>query len=58
MKSSKRDKAEGALYKVGSRVLDAIGSLTDDIKASQGMLGQAQRYRGFAQKVGGEHHLR
>ena len=31
-KSSERDKAEGALYKVGGRVLQAIGSLTGDRK--------------------------
>ena len=39
MKSGKRDKAEGALYKVGSRVLEAVGSLTGDRKESQGALG-------------------
>ena len=32
MKRGKRDKAEGALYKVGSRVLEAVGSLTGDRK--------------------------
>jgi uncharacterized protein YjbJ (UPF0337 family) len=32
MKSSERDKIEGALYKVGGRVLQAIGSLSGDRK--------------------------
>ena len=32
MKSGKRDKAEGTLYKVGSRVLEAVGSLIGDRK--------------------------
>jgi uncharacterized protein YjbJ (UPF0337 family) len=31
-KSSERDKAEGALYKVGGRALQAIGSLSGDRK--------------------------
>ena len=32
VKSSERDRAEGALYKVGGRVLQANGSLTGDRK--------------------------
>jgi uncharacterized protein YjbJ (UPF0337 family) len=32
MKRGKRDKAEGALYKLGSRVLEAVSSLTGDRK--------------------------
>ena len=41
MKSGKRDKAEGALYKVGSRVLEAVGSLTgDQKKQAKGRLGR------------------
>jgi uncharacterized protein YjbJ (UPF0337 family) len=32
MKSGKRGKAEGALYKIAGRVLEAIGSLTGDRK--------------------------
>jgi uncharacterized protein YjbJ (UPF0337 family) len=41
MKSGKRDKAEGALYKVGSRVLKAVGSLTgDQKKKAKGRLGR------------------
>jgi uncharacterized protein YjbJ (UPF0337 family) len=31
-KSAKRDRAGGALYKVGSRVLEIVGSLTGDRK--------------------------
>ena len=41
MKSGKRDKAEGALYKVGGRVLEAVGSLTGDRKKqAKGRLGR------------------
>ncbi|HZB82498.1 MAG TPA: hypothetical protein VE288_06585 [Rubrobacteraceae bacterium] len=32
MKSGKRDRAQGALYKVGGRVLEPVGSLTGDRK--------------------------
>jgi uncharacterized protein YjbJ (UPF0337 family) len=40
MKSGKRDQAEGALYKVGGRLLKVFGSLTGDRKkGSQGALG-------------------
>ena len=42
-KSSERDKAEGALYKVGSRVLQAIGSLSGDRKKKiKGRLGRGK----------------
>ena len=41
--SSERDKAEGALYKVGGRVLQAIGSLTGDRKKEiKGRLGRGK----------------
>ena len=41
MKSGKRDQAEGALYKVGSRVLEAVYSLTGDRKKkAKGRLGR------------------
>jgi uncharacterized protein YjbJ (UPF0337 family) len=40
-KSSKQDRAEGLLYKVGGRVLRAIGSLTgDEKKKVKGRLGR------------------
>ncbi len=43
MKRGKRDKAEGALYKVGSRVLEAVGSLTGGRKKKvKGRLGRAK----------------
>ena len=43
MKRGKRDKAEGALYKVGSRVLEAVGSLTGDRKKKvKGRLGRGK----------------
>jgi len=43
MKSGKRDKAEGALYNVGSRVLEAVGSLTGDRKKKvKGRLGRGK----------------
>jgi uncharacterized protein YjbJ (UPF0337 family) len=42
-KSSERDKAEGALYKVGGRVLQGIGSLTGDRKKKvKGRLGRGK----------------
>ena len=42
-KSSKQDRAEGALYKVGGRILQAIGSLTGDRnKKVKGRLGRAK----------------
>jgi len=42
-KSSGRDKAEGALYKVGGRVLQVIGSLTGDRKKKvKGRLGRGK----------------
>ncbi len=42
-KSSERDKAEGALYKLGGRVLQAIGSLTGDRKKKiKGRLGRGK----------------
>jgi uncharacterized protein YjbJ (UPF0337 family) len=42
-KSSTRDKAEGVLYKVGGRVLQAIGSLTGDRKNKvKGRLGRGK----------------
>ena len=42
-KSSEQDKAEGALYKVGGRVLQAIGSLTGDRKKKiKGRLGRGK----------------
>ena len=41
MKRGKRDQAEGALYKVGSRVLQAVCSLTGDRKKkAKGRLGR------------------
>jgi uncharacterized protein YjbJ (UPF0337 family) len=41
MKSGKRDRAEGALYKVGGQVLEAVGSLTGDRKKkAKGRLGR------------------
>jgi len=43
MKSSERDKTEGALYKVGGRVLQAIGSLSGDrMKKIKGRLGRGK----------------
>jgi uncharacterized protein YjbJ (UPF0337 family) len=43
MKSGKRDKAEGTLYNVGSRVLEAVGSLTGDRKKKvKGRLGRGK----------------
>jgi len=59
MKSGKRDKAEGALYKAGSRVLEAVGSLTGDRKKkAKGRLGRGYgtaresegRLKGFFKK--------
>ena len=42
-KSSEQDKAEGTLYKVGGRVLQAIGSLTGDRKKKiKGHLGRGK----------------
>ncbi|MDQ3832360.1 MAG: CsbD family protein [Actinomycetota bacterium] len=42
-KSSKQDRAEGLLYKVGGRVLQAIGSLTGDQKKKvKGRLGRGK----------------
>ena len=42
-KSREQDKAEGALYKVGGRVLQAIGSLTGDRKKKiKGRLGRGK----------------
>jgi len=41
MKTGKRDRAEGTLYKVGSRVLETVGSLTGDRKKqAKGRLGR------------------
>jgi uncharacterized protein YjbJ (UPF0337 family) len=43
MKSGKRDQAEGALYKVGGRLLEVFGSLTGDRKKEvKGRLGRAK----------------
>ena len=43
MKSSERDKIEGAMYKVGGRVLQAIGSLSGDRKKKiKGRLGRGK----------------
>ena len=43
MKSGKRDQAEGALYKVGGRLLKVFGSLTGDRKKEvKGRLGRAK----------------
>ncbi len=43
MKSGKRDQAEGALYKVGSRLLEVFGSLIGDRKKEvKGRLGRAK----------------
>jgi uncharacterized protein YjbJ (UPF0337 family) len=43
MKSSKRDQAEGALYKVGGRVLEVVGSLSGDRKKQiKGRLGRGK----------------
>jgi uncharacterized protein YjbJ (UPF0337 family) len=43
MKSGKRDQAEGALYKVGGRLLEVFGSLTGDRKKEvKGRLGRAR----------------
>jgi uncharacterized protein YjbJ (UPF0337 family) len=42
-KSSERDKAEGALYKVGGRILQSIGSLAGDRKKKvTGRLGRGK----------------
>ena len=42
-KSSERDKAEGALYKVGGRALQAIGFLSGDRKKKvKGRLGRGK----------------
>ena len=55
MKSGKRDKAEGALYRAGSRVLEAVGSLTGDRKkkAKGRFLG-----RGYGTTKGSEGRLK
>jgi uncharacterized protein YjbJ (UPF0337 family) len=43
MKSGKRDRTEGALYKVGGRVLEAVGSITGDRKKKvKGHLGKGK----------------
>jgi uncharacterized protein YjbJ (UPF0337 family) len=43
MKSGKRDQAEGALYKVGGRLLEVVGSLTGDRKKEvKGRLGRGK----------------
>ena len=43
MKSGKRDRFEGGLYKIGGRMLQAIGSLTSDRKKKvKGRLGRAK----------------
>jgi uncharacterized protein YjbJ (UPF0337 family) len=43
MKSGKRDQADGALYKVGGRLLEVFGSLTGDrTKEVKGRLGRAK----------------
>ena len=43
MKNSKRDQAEGALYKVGGRLLEMVGSLTGDRKKQiKGRLGRGR----------------
>lgn len=43
MKSGKRDRLEGALYKVGGRVLEIAGSLTGDRKKKlKGRLGRGK----------------
>jgi uncharacterized protein YjbJ (UPF0337 family) len=43
MKNSKWDQAEGALYKVGGRLLEAVGSLTGDRKKQiKGRLGRGK----------------
>ena len=54
MKSGKRNQAEGALYKVGSRVLETVGSLTGDRKKkAKGRLG-----RGMGTAKDGEGRLK
>ncbi len=59
MKNSKRDQAEGALYKVGGRLLEMVGSLTGDRKKQiKGRLGRGKgtakgnegRLKGFFRK--------
>jgi uncharacterized protein YjbJ (UPF0337 family) len=43
MKSGKRDQVEGAPYKFGGRVLEAVGSLTGDRKKKvKGRLGRGK----------------
>ncbi len=43
MKSGKRDRVEGGLYKTGGRMLEAIGSLTGDRKKEvRGRLGRVK----------------
>ena len=43
MKSGERDRAEGALYKVGGRVLEAVGSVIGDRKKKvKGRLGKGK----------------
>jgi len=54
MKRGKRDQAEGVLYKVGSRVLEAVGFLTGDRKKkAKGRLG-----RGYGTAREGEGRLK
>ena len=54
MKSGKRDRAEGALYKVGGRVLEVVGSLSGDRKKKvKGRLG-----RGMGPAKDGEGRLK
>ena len=54
MNSGKRDRAEGALYKVGGRVLEVVGSLTGDRKKKvKGRLG-----RGMGTAKDGEGRLK
>jgi uncharacterized protein YjbJ (UPF0337 family) len=43
MKSGKRDQSEGALHKVGGRLLEVVGSLTGDSKKKvKGRLGRGK----------------
>jgi uncharacterized protein YjbJ (UPF0337 family) len=51
MKSGKRDKAEGVLYKIAGRVLEAIGSLTGDRKKK--VKGRLARGKGTAKEKEG-----
>ena len=46
VKSGKRDQAEGALYKVGGRFLEVVGSLTGDRKKE--VKGRSGRGKGTA----------